>query len=147
MEHDPVSGQSSSELLTSTSPRSSSSRTSVAAEADGSRPSARISSGWDTYPLPSRFLPEPSELRTNALAPSSLPTPTASSYGSSNNGNPHDHREQYATRGKASLWTMASRGELPGHRRGHLSPIYAEWMMGFPKGWTLLPTGQTGFAF
>jgi hypothetical protein len=76
-----------------------------------------------------------------------LPTPTASSYGSSNNGNPRDHRSEYATKGKPSLWTMATKGLLPGHPAGALSPIYVEWMMGFPKGWTLVPTAQIGIAF
>jgi hypothetical protein len=71
-----------------------------------------------------------------------LPTPTRSSYGSSNNGNPHDHRAEYATKGKPSLWTMAKRGTLPGHPPGQLSPEYVEWMMGFPLGWTETPTAQ-----
>jgi hypothetical protein len=35
------------------------------------------------------------------------PTPTASAYGSSNNGCPGDGREEYATKGRASLETMA----------------------------------------
>lgn len=35
------------------------------------------------------------------------PTPTASSYGSSNNGDPGDGRGEYATKGKPSLDTMA----------------------------------------
>ena len=70
------------------------------------------------------------------LAPSSLPTPTASRYGSSQNGCPGDGRECYAGRGKLSLDTMAIRGSLPFHEAGPLDPLYAEWMMGFPPGWT-----------
>jgi hypothetical protein len=77
-----------------------------------------------------------------------LPTPTASSYGSSNNGQPHDgRREKYATAGKPSLWTLAKDGRLPLHPTGPLHPAWVEWAMGFPEGWTLLPTAQTGFAF
>ncbi|MFI5298254.1 MAG: hypothetical protein ACHREM_09170 [Polyangiales bacterium] len=79
-----------------------------------------------------------SERLTSALGASLLPTPTASRYGSSQNGDPHDGRAQYAGKGKPSLWTMAARGDLPGHPRGALSPIYLEWMMGFPPGWTSL---------
>jgi hypothetical protein len=80
-----------------------------------------------------------SALLTDAIGASLLPTPTASRYGSGQNGNPRDGREQYAGKGKASLWTMASRGELPGHPRGPLSPLYLEWMMGFPPGFTDVP--------
>jgi hypothetical protein len=42
-----------------------------------------------------------------------LPTPTASSYGTSGNGCPGDGRESYAHKGKASLETMAKRNLLP----------------------------------
>lgn len=82
-----------------------------------------------------------------AVEPSSLPTPTASYYGSSNNGDPGDHREEYALRGKPSIWTMARAGALPFHPSGPLDPDWVEWAMGFPEGWTLPPTGQTGFGF
>lgn len=47
---------------------------------------------------------------TSAPASSFWPTPTASSYGSSNNGCPGDGREEYATRGKPSLEAMARGG-------------------------------------
>lgn len=49
------------------------------------------------------------------------PTPTASEYGSSNNGCPGDGREVYATAGKASLYTEARREgghPQPGMGRG-----------------------------
>lgn len=42
-----------------------------------------------------------------------LPTPTASPYGTSQNGSPLDGRESYAGKGKASLDTMARQGRLP----------------------------------
>lgn len=36
------------------------------------------------------------------------PTPSATPYGTSNNGNPHDSRTEYATKGKPSLERMAT---------------------------------------
>lgn len=87
----------------------------------------------------------------------SLPTPTASRYGSGNNGDPHDGRGAYATKGKPSLDTMAARGllptplardwkgktsanrnsrTLPDSLGGRLHPQFVEWMMGLPDGWT-----------
>jgi len=87
-----------------------------------------------------------------------LPTLTATSYGSTNNGSPHDGRAEYATKGTPSLETMARSGLLPTlvardskgigptHSKGgqdlpqvlggHLSPEFCEWLMGFPLGWT-----------
>lgn len=59
-----------------------------------------------------------------------LPTPTASRYGSSNNGCPHDGRDQYKQKGKRSLWSLA---KIQG---GDLNPAFSEWMMGFPENWT-----------
>jgi len=67
---------------------------------------------------------------------SCLPTPTASSYGSSNNGCPGDGRESYSKKGKASLATMARR------EGGTLDPRFVEWMMGFPQDWTLPASGH-----
>lgn len=58
------------------------------------------------------------------------PTPTASSYGTSNNGCPGDGREEYAMKGKPSLTTMANR------MGGYLNPEWVETLMGFPIGWT-----------
>jgi len=91
------------------------------------------------------------------------PTPAASSYGSSNNGCPGDGREEYATKGKPSLESMARDGLLyptptaacatggqtsrGGERKnepllqgmvgaGKLNPDWVETLMGFPIGWT-----------
>lgn len=77
---------------------------------------------------------------TNAPECSLLPTPTASRYGTSNNGDPHDGRGSYNLKGKASLWTLAARGDLPSHPPGPLSPRWVEWAMGFPQGWTEIET-------
>lgn len=55
--------------------------------------------------------PATSEPHTDASGSSSSggewPTPTATEYGSSNNGSPHDNRDAYATAGKPSLSTAA----------------------------------------
>jgi hypothetical protein len=147
MERDPASGSSSHASSTGATLRASSSRTSRMARAAGFRRSSETSKRSATFRLPSRFLPQPSELRICVLEPSSLPTPTASSYGSSNNGDPHDHREAYATKGKPSIWTMAKRGELPLHPAGPLLPQWVEWAMGFPDDWTEIPSRQIGIAF
>lgn len=92
------------------------------------------------------------------------PTPSATSHGTSNNGCPRDGRTEYATRGKASLETLARRewGTPTSHDRTHtpravhhgkqlandvgaqLNPDWVEVLMGFPEGWTdapLLPRG------
>ncbi len=81
-----------------------------------------------------------------------LPTPTASSYGTSLNGCPHDGREEFSGKGKPSLETMARRGlwptptatanatapymqRWPGHRAlledqptGQLNPTWVAWL-------------------
>jgi len=56
-------------------------------------------------------------------------TPTASSYGSGNNGCPGDGRKAYAQAGKPSLW---SRARAEG---GHLNRRLSLWLMGFPEDW------------
>lgn len=85
-----------------------------------------------------------------------LPTLTATSYGTTNNGT-KDGVTPYATKGKPSLETMARRGMLPTlttrdekgpgpkHTRagadlpqalgGHLNPEWCLWFMGFQVGW------------
>lgn len=65
------------------------------------------------------------------------PTPTASAYGSGNNGCPGDGRKRYAQKGKPSLW---SRARAAG---GHLNPLFSLWLMGFPKDWLGQPGGQS----
>lgn len=56
------------------------------------------------------------ERHTNENEPGSLldwPTPTASEYGSSNNGCPGDGRTEYATKGRPNLQTMAKEWATP----------------------------------
>lgn len=157
----PASGASSTASSGSRNRNGSSSRTSRAASGDGSLASAWTSLYSATIRLPSRFLPSTLERPTDARACSYLlPTPTAQPYGTQNNGSPHDGREEYATKGKPSLETLAVRGLLPtpmvkgnynhpgaGERSGNglstvaasdgpLSPRFVEWLMGFPDGWT-----------
>jgi hypothetical protein len=67
------------------------------------------------------------------------PTPTASRYGSGQNGCPHDGREAFSGKGAPSLDTMAAR--LWG---GTLNPDWVECLMGFPPGWTRLPLPTLG---
>lgn len=81
-----------------------------------------------------------SALPTCVPESSCWPTPTASSYGSTNNGCPGDGREVYATGGKLSLWSMASR-EGGGRK---LNPDFLCWLMGFPAEWVKPTTGPTG---
>jgi hypothetical protein len=87
-----------------------------------------------------------------------LPTLTAASYGSSNNGSPGDGRAEYATKAKPSLERMAQSGmlptlttrdekgpgpaaksrggkDLPLTLGGHLNPEWCLWFMGFAAGW------------
>ena len=52
-------------------------------------------------------------VRDRAASALSLPTPSASEYGTSGNGCPGDGRESYAHKGTPSLHTLARRGELP----------------------------------
>ena len=100
-----------------------------------SKNSIRVSSFWKTYrPLGLEVFERLSEnlqlwgmtvggrvSLPQKLAPrtsgkggfSLLPTPTASRYGTSNNGCPGDGRKEYRTKGKMSLETMASRNTWP----------------------------------
>lgn len=115
----PAPGPASGASLRASSARSgrgsSSSRTSPAASADGCPRCGVTCTCSDTLRLPSRFLPSTSERPTaaSACSLSLLPTPTATSYGTQNNGSPGDGREAYATKGRASLETLARRGILP----------------------------------
>ena len=74
-----------------------------------------------------------------------LPTPTASRYGSRNNGQRGDGTT-YKTAGSLSLRAMAYRGLWPTGEppRGKLNPPWVEWLMGWPIGWTDLEPLETG---
>jgi hypothetical protein len=67
-----------------------------------------------------------------------LPTPSASRYGSNKGG-----AAGRVGKERPSLDTMAKRARLPapvgflGRAGGLLSPLYVEWMMGFPIEWTV----------
>lgn len=88
---------------------------------------------WDRK----RLVAEPSQ--ASVPESSCWPTPTASRYGSTNNGCPGDGRKVYATGGKPSLWSAAS---MEGGGR-KLNPNFQCWLMGFPTNW-VNTTGPTG---
>ena len=64
------------------------------------------------------------------------PTPTATRYGSTNNGSPHDGRDAYATAGTPSLETLAKQ------EGGILNPAFVCLLMGLPPDWTRQPGTQ-----
>lgn len=68
-----------------------------------------------------------SELRTFVKDGSYLPTPTANSYGTNKGGGAGRVGME-----RPSLQTMAK------DRGGVLDPIFVEWVMGYPSGWTEL---------
>lgn len=159
----PGSGTNSGASSKRSRRRSSSSKTSQAVPGVGCPTCGETCTCWATEPVPSRFLPSTSARPITADECSCLlPTPTASNYGSSNNGCPGDGRQEYATKGTLSLRGMARRGLLPtptvnGNYSvkgrwdrngssgdglgtavvpGPLSPRFVEWLMGFPDDWT-----------
>ena len=108
-----------SSLVSSASagPSGSSSKTSPGAPSGGSMP---WRTSWDskaTRRFRSRSQPKLSGPRTGAQGSSwsrgEYPTPTASRYGSSNNGDPHDGREGYATAQNPSLHSWAAGWPTP----------------------------------
>ena len=129
-------GPSSLVYSTQSIQRGPSSKTSRAAQSDGSIPFAASWNASVSRRYRSRCRRKLLELITDVGESSLLPTPNATPYGTGNNGNPHDYRTEYATKGKPSLWTMARRGLLPNHEAGPLAPRYVEWMIGFPDNWT-----------
>ena len=68
-----------------------------------------------------------------------LPTPTAQLYGTRNNGRRGDG-SIYKTAGSPSLTTMARHNLWPTPLNeqigGTLNPMWVEWLMGWPLGWT-----------
>lgn len=105
-------------------------------------------------------------LPTDAIACSYLPTPTASSYGSNRGGAAGrtgkvrlslqsmartglwpTPRAQDGKHGRASDYELARdvnkdllHVRIARHGdRGPLNPMWVEWLMGFPLGWTALP--------
>lgn len=143
----------------------SSSRTSPACSPLTAAPRSRGSSGiWRRAGgLRSgiAFPREPSVPRTSEIVSScSLPTPSASQYGSSQNGiNGVGGAKERPSAGRLSLVSAARAGLLPtlhesaaqleiesspsdastGMEAGRLSPSFVEWMMGVPTGWTRIP--------
>ena len=78
----------------------------------------------------------PNNLRDQVAVTEGLtmwPTPTGTPYGTGNNykvneGQPAAHRPSLATMAKTGMW--------PTQAGGQLNPMWVEWLMGFPVGWT-----------
>ncbi len=132
---------SAPESLASFSPSGSSSKTLLRVLLDGSTLSGQSweSSGMQRYL--SRLQQAISARRIDDPESCLLPTLTASTYGSSNNGSPKDgKREQYAQKGKPSLFGMAKQGLLPTltATANMLSPSMQKWPC--HRNLTMLPT-------
>lgn len=66
-----------------------------------------------------------------------FPTPSATEYGSSQNGiNGKGGENERPSAGTPSLSTAARHGALPGGTRGALNPVFVEALMGWPLGWS-----------
>jgi len=75
-------------------------------------------------------------LNTMARAWGDYPTPSATEYGSSQNGiNGKGGAFERPSAGTPSLSTAARNGALPGGK-GVLNPVFVELLMGWPEGWT-----------
>lgn len=125
------SGESSEESSKKSDPLGSSSKTSPRSEPEGSPLSSAtftrsgLMLNGIVYPL------APSAPLTGVTGSSLLPTPSASRYGSNKGGGAGRTGKE-----RLSLDSMATRGLLPSHDSGPLSPVWVEWAMGFPLGWT-----------
>lgn len=135
-------------------PGSSSSRTSPPERGVGCPTCGATCTCWGTEPVPFNFLPSTSARPTDESACSwLLPTPSASSYRTNRGGAAGKVGKE-----RASLQTLAQKGLLPtlttkgNYNRkeassrsgdgvatvvgGPLSPLFQEWLMGFPSGWS-----------
>lgn len=66
-----------------------------------------------------------------------FPTPSATEYGSSQNGiNGKGGAFERPSAGTPSLSTAARKGALPGGAKGVLNPFFVEALMGWPLGWS-----------
>lgn len=108
-------GPNSNEWSTSFHLNGLSSRMWLAEPPAGSTWSAASWQGSATRRYRSRLRLALSAHRTSVSESLLLPTLSASDYGTSNNGDPHDSRESYATKGKPSLSSMSRSGELLKH--------------------------------
>lgn len=111
-------------------PPTSEPRTSASASSSWPTPTAGDHKASGSRCKGEQTVGNPGTTLTDALLRKAWPTPTAARYGSSNNGSPGDGREQYATRGKPSLDTLAAaQGRV-------VNPDWVEALMGAPMGWT-----------
>ena len=90
--------------------------------------------------------PLPVWLERYRNAPSDFPTPSATEYGSSQNGiNGKGGAFERPSAGTPSLSTAARKGALPGGAKGVLNPFFVEALMGWPLGWSdpEVPAGRS----
>lgn len=120
-----VCGGSSLASSTKPSPSGSSSRTSLAELAAGS---PKYDAPWTSSAMTafrSRLARAIAEHLIDEDESSLWPTPTASAYGTTNNGCPQDGRQQYATAGTPSLNTLAKTWPY-GTRQGWPTPTTSD---------------------
>ena len=156
--HAQACGISSLVSSASAGPSGSSSKTSQAVPSGGSMP---WRTSWDskaTRQFRSLSQPKLSGPRTGAQGSSwsrgEYPTPTAARYGSSNNGDPHDGREGYATAQNPSLHSWAAGWPTPSASEDRaervIDPAWNNYRKGARLGTvavnTLWPTAMAGDA-
>lgn len=112
-------GPNSHEWSTSFHQSGLSSRTSHLAPGVGSTPFADSWGNSAMRRYRSRLRQAMLAHRISASASSLLPTLSASDYGTSNNGDPHDGRGSYATKGTKSLSALSASGELHAKLMAH----------------------------
>lgn len=79
----------------------------------------------------------PGTMLLDAVRAFDFPTPSATEYGSSQNGiNGKGGAFERPSAGTPSLSTAARQGALPGGAKGVLNPVFVEALMGWPLGWT-----------
>jgi hypothetical protein len=138
-ERGPGFGGTSPESSTSCGRHGSLSKTSRAAPRNGSLPSAAISSALAIERVPSHYLPSTSERPTVASACSwSVPTRHIDRAGTGLLPTPTVE----GNRNRSGLSPKSGDG-LQTVLGGPLSPLFVEWLMGFPIGWTDCAPSET----
>ena len=118
------------------------SRTSKDTSSEASAPSSVTLTNWGSM-RSGEFtrLPKP-DLPTDATGSSYWPTPSASSYGSNQGGSAgRTGPIRYSLQSLAKQWpgplAQATTGQQSQSTSGRrLNPLFVEWLMGFPAGWT-----------
>jgi hypothetical protein len=135
----PDSGTSSSASSESSSPASSSSKTSRREHRGGSALSAPGSEDLATEPVPLRFLQPTLERLTGERASSLWPTPTASDANGSGAALLSTDSGRHAG---TTLTDAAVRMGAVSQGGRALNPDWVETLLGFPIGWSVVPSHQ-----